>query len=206
MISIVDYGMGNLGSVGNAFEAIGSKVEITQDPSALKNAAAIVLPGVGAFGDGMKNLEKLDMIDALSEEILGKKKPYLGICLGLQFLAKESYEHGVRKGLGWIDGVVKKIAPREKKFKVPLMGWSEVEIVRENPLFAGLDDDPVFYFVHSYCLEVKEDSADVVTSQCWHGANITASVQQQNIFAVQFHPEKSQRAGLKLLENFVNLL
>lgn len=206
MIAIVDYGMGNLRSVSNAFEAIGQEVRITHDPCPLKDASAIVLPGVGAFGDGMRNLHTNHMVDALHEEVIVKKKPYLGICLGLQFLAEKSFEHGCHEGLGWINGVVKKISPDSKRFKVPIMGWNDVQIANGNSLFADLEDRPVFYFVHSYCLEVKEASSDIITSTCWHGTTITASVQVENIYAVQFHPEKSQKAGLRLLENFVKII
>jgi len=206
-IVIVDYGMGNIQSIYNAFEVVGEKACIVNDPSELSDAKAIILPGVGAFSDGIKNLQKLGFIDPLEEEVLRKGKPYLGICLGMQFLARESHEHGLHKGFGWIPGAVKKIEPSDPGFKVPHMGWNNVKVLKKDDvLFAGLGENPVFYFVHSYHLEPEEAFGGRVTSTSWHGTTITASVRKDNIFGVQFHPEKSQGAGLKLLENFVALV
>ena len=204
LICIVDYGMGNLRSVINAFEFIGLRAMITNTPSDLAKASAVVLPGVGAFGEGMKNLRQAGFVEALSEEVLVKGKPFLGICLGLQFLAKNSLEDGNQEGLGWIDGTVERISYNNPSFRVPHMGWNDVHIERESVLFKGLEDGPIFYFVHSYHL-VVDGEKEVVTSTCWHGETITASVQKDNMYAVQFHPEKSQRSGLRLLENFVKL-
>ncbi|OGS72941.1 MAG: imidazole glycerol phosphate synthase, glutamine amidotransferase subunit [Flavobacteria bacterium RIFCSPLOWO2_12_FULL_35_11] len=204
MISIIDYNMGNLRYVANAFVALGQEVMVTSNPNDLRSASAIILPGVGAFSDGKRNLEKLGFIEILNEEVIEKGKPYLGICLGMQFLAQESYENGCHKGFGWINGNVKRIKPCESKYKVPHMGWNNVQVQRKDGLFVGLGEGPVFYFVHSYCLDIEESSFNYVTSTCWHGVRITASVQKENIFGVQFHPEKSQGAGLKLLKNFVD--
>jgi len=206
LIAIIDYGAGNLRSVVNAFEAIGQNPRVTGDPGDLAGAAAIVLPGVGAFGDGMKTLRRMRLVDALQEQVLGKKKPYLGICLGLHFLARMSFEHGSHEGLGWIDGSVQKIVPGDDKYRIPHMGWNNIHLERPCPLFAGLEAEPTFYFVHSYHLVVAEGWSEVVTSTCRHGISITASVQKDNIYAVQFHPEKSQRNGLTVLENFVQLI
>ena len=206
MIAIIDYEAGNLKSVYNAFEAIGHITIVTSDPVELKKAAAIVLPGVGAFGEGMAALRRKNVIDALIEEVLVKKKPYLGICLGMQFLASESEEIGTHRGFGWLKSRVKRIQSNDVKFKIPHMGWNNVEIKKRNPLFENLETEPVFYFVHSYCLDLMDDPANSISSTCWHGTTITASVQKDNIFGVQFHPEKSQQAGLHLLENFVNLI
>jgi glutamine amidotransferase len=206
MITIIDYEAGNLKSVYNAFEAVGHTPTVTSNASDLKKAAAIVLPGVGAFGKGMEALKRINVIDALNEQVLVKKKLYLGICLGMQFLAGKSEEIGLHSGLGWIDSQVKLIRPESPKFKVPHMGWNNVEIKNRNPLFEKLEAEPVFYFVHSYFLDLKDDPSDSVSATCWPGAPITASVQKENIFGVQFHPEKSQRAGLRLLENFVKLI
>jgi glutamine amidotransferase len=206
LIAIIDYGAGNLRSVVNAFEAIGQKPRVTGDPGDLAAASAIVLPGVGAFGDGMKTLRQMNMIEALNDQVIGKKKPYLGICLGLHFLAQNSYEHGIHEGLGWIAGSVQRIVPGDDKCRIPHMGWNNIHLQRPCPLFEGLEAEPTFYFVHSYHLVVEEGWSEVVTSTCWHGITITASVQKDNIHAVQFHPEKSQRNGLTVLENFVKLI
>jgi imidazole glycerol-phosphate synthase subunit HisH len=206
VIAVIDYGAGNLRSVASAFEAIGQHPLITNQPGDLAKAAAIVLPGVGAFGDGMESLRRFGLIETLQEEVLEKKKPYLGICLGLQFLGLESLEHGAHAGLGWLKGLVRQIVPNDKRFRIPHIGWNNIHIQRPSPLFEGLPPEPVFYFVHSFHLEMAEAERAAVTSTCWHGADITASVQKDHIFAVQFHPEKSQENGLKLLENFVRLI
>lgn len=205
MITVIDYGAGNLRSVVNAFESSGRRVRVADEPSALKEAAVLILPGVGAFGDGMEGLRKRDLVDALTDEVVGKGKPFLGICLGMQFLASEGLEHGRHAGLGWIGGTVRRIAPTDKKFKVPHIGWNDVRIVRQSGLFEGLEEAPVFYFVHSYYLAPEDGVTDAITSTCWHGVTMAATVERGNIFGVQFHPEKSQKAGLTLLENFLRL-
>lgn len=201
MIVIIDYGMGNLQSVANAFELLGESVLISKDPKDIQNAKALVLPGVGAFSDGMKNLNGLR--DILEEEIIIKKKPFLGICLGMQLLARKSYEHGEHEGLGWIEGEVRRMEPRVSECKIPHMGWNDVTILQSNLLFSGLTSLPTFYFVHSYSLVLDEGFKDCATSECEHALTFTASVRKGNIFGVQFHPEKSQYAGLKLLQNFI---
>ena len=203
MIVIVDYGAGNLRSVLNGFEVIGHKPMVTDDPDKLAKASAIVLPGVGAFGDCMEAVRSKNLIEPLNELVLSHKIPYLGICLGMQFLAEESLEKGRHKGLGWIRGRVELMVPNNGKFRIPHMGWNDVDYKRTCTLFNDLSDAPVFYFVHSYHLVIDEDGGDVVTATCWHGLTVTAAVQKDNIFGVQFHPEKSQENGLKLLENFV---
>ncbi len=206
MIAIVDYGMGNLRSIANAFEALGEQVAIVKEPSALAAADAIVVPGVGAFGDGMANLKKAGFLETLRAEVIGKKKPYLGICLGMQFLAERGLEHGEHAGFGWVKGVVRKIQPKDQRIKVPHMGWNDVAVrERADPvLFGGLGTGPVFYFVHSYFLEPAESEKGTVSSTCWHGEDVVASIRKGNIFGVQFHPEKSQKAGLRLLKNFID--
>lgn len=206
MIIIIDYKAGNLKSVFNAFEAIGQKTIVTNNVADLKKAAAIVIPGVGAFGDGIASLRQLNLIEPLNEEVIEKKKPYLGICLGMQFLATEGYELGRHPGLGWIDGTVRLIKPNGPEFRIPHIGWNNIQITKRGPLFEGLEEEPVFYFVHSYHFENKDDSGDILSSTCWHGGTITSSVQKENIFGVQFHPEKSQRNGLKVLKNFVSII
>jgi glutamine amidotransferase len=205
MIAIVDYGMGNLRSVLNAFEAIGAPARLTTSPADLREARAIVVPGVGAFGDGMANLTRLGVIETLAEEILVRGKPYLGICLGLQFLAREGREHGVTAGLGWTGGVVRRIEPRDARCKVPHMGWNDVAMTAPCDLFRDLEDRPVFYFLHGYHLDPAGEADTTVVATAWHGERLTAAVQRDNVFGVQFHPEKSQEAGLQVLRNFVKL-
>lgn len=206
VIAIVDYGASNLRSVMNAFRAIGEDPLLAQDAESLRTATAIVMPGVGAFGEGIDNLRQSGLISALNEAVLEQRKPFLGICLGLQLLGKGSSEHGSFAGLGWIDGHVEKLAPESDRFRVPHMGWNHITIERHGPLFSGLDEEPIFYFLHSYQLVEGEGCGDLVTATCFHGQTITAAVQKDNIHAVQFHPEKSQDTGLKLLRNFVDLI
>ncbi|HQO35128.1 MAG TPA: imidazole glycerol phosphate synthase subunit HisH [bacterium] len=203
MIGIVDYGMGNLRSVESAFEAIGQETSVIRDPRELADVQAIVLPGVGAFGDGMKNLHETGFVDVLSDEVIRKGKPYLGICLGLQFLGEKSLEHGEHDGLGWITGTVRRIEPESAQYRVPHIGWNDLQIEIKEPLFKNLEDGPIFYFVHSYYFDVSPEDSSVIAATCWHGQKIVAAVQRGNIFGVQFHPEKSQRSGLCLLRNFV---
>lgn len=202
MIAVIDYGMGNLRSVMNAFAEIGHSAILTRSAEDLRRARAIVLPGVGAFGDGMRNLERLGVIDTLTDEVVGKGKPYLGICLGMQFLAEKSTEWGGYRGLGWIPGVVQRLEPAERTYKVPHIGWNELEFPRPSALYADLEEPPVYYFVHSFHFVPAPEAAATVTATCGHGETVTASVERGNIFGVQFHPEKSQRVGLRLLRNF----
>ena len=205
MIALIDYGAGNLKSVANACAAIGADIEITTDPAVIRRATSIILPGVGAFAEGMDRLRKAGLLPVLNEEVIEKKKPYLGICLGLQFLAEKGFEHGEHEGFGWIKGTVKKIEPKDPSFKVPHMGWNDIDLVRPSGIFTGLQEHPTFYFVHSFALEVDPSERDAVTATCEYGQTITAAVQKDNIFAVQFHPEKSQNAGLMVLKNFCTL-
>jgi glutamine amidotransferase len=201
MVVVVDYGLGNLFSVAKAFEMIGVKVTISGDPEEIKHAERLVLPGVGAFGDGINYLSEKGLDKILSHEVLGNKKPLLGICLGMQLLADVGYEYGEHKGLSWIKGKVRKLEVGEG-LKIPHVGWNDVTLVRESPLFEGIKNGADFYFVHSYQLVC--DNANEVVATTNYGETITAAIQKDNIFATQFHPEKSQEVGLKLLENFVN--
>lgn len=203
-ICVIEYGMGNIKSVVNAFKEIGTDVFVANSPNDLKKAEAIVLPGVGAFKQGMDNLNKLGMIDQLNDEVLNKKKCFLGICLGMQLLAEKGFEHGENDGLGWLPGTIVKLNPDNKKYhRIPHMGWNEILYSQKCVLFDGLNENPVFYFVHSYQMKIDQDNYNLVTSTSWHGEKITSSVHSKNIYGVQFHPEKSQRAGLKLLHNFI---
>jgi glutamine amidotransferase len=203
VIALVDYGMGNIRSVRNALVAAGAEVLVTATPEGLKEAGGIIVPGVGAFSDGMANLHRAGFIGALQEQVLAAKKPYLGICLGMQFLAEKSLEGGTWQGLNFLKGTVERLAPVDKeKFKIPHMGWNNVELTRPCPLFEGVGENPVFYFVHSYHFAAHRDD---VTGICRHGQPVVAAVWKENLFGVQFHPEKSQGLGLKVLENFCRL-
>ena len=203
-VVIIDYNMGNLRSVQKAFEKVGCDAIISNDLNIIKNADKIVLPGVGAFKDGMKHLAKLNLIEILNEETIINKKPFLGICLGMQLLSKISYENGQTDGLGWIDAEVIKFdfTTLDKKLKIPHVGWNNTNYKNDNKLFKKIPNNSDFYFVHSYHFCTQED---VVTSTTDYGFDFVSSVNKDNIFAFQFHPEKSQTVGLKLIENFVNL-
>lgn len=201
MIAIVDYGLGNLFSVQKAFQLLGSEAVITSDHALIRSAERIVLPGIGAFGDGMKNLRERGLDIVLAGEVLEHKKPFLGICLGLQLLATRGLEYGNHMGLGWIEGEVRLIDAPRHGLKIPHIGWNDVTRIRESPLFAGIKANADFYFVHSYQLIPEDKSLIIGTAE--YGETITAVVQKDNIFATQFHPEKSQEHGLKLLENFI---
>ena len=203
-VVIIDYNMGNLRSVQKAFEKVGCNAIISNDLSTIKNADKIVLPGVGAFKDGMKHLAELNLIEILNEETIINKKPFLGICLGMQLLSKISYENGQTDGLGWIDAEVIKFdfTTLDKKLKIPHVGWNNTNYKNDNKLFKKIPNNSDFYFVHSYHFCTQED---VVTSTTDYGFDFVSSVNKDNIFAFQFHPEKSQTVGLKLIENFVNL-
>lgn len=203
MFALIDYEMGNTQSVLNAFHLLGQDVVRTRDKKEIEDAKAIVLPGVGAFGDAMNNLHKFDLVDILNEEVLQKKKPFLGICLGLQLLAKQGLEMGTHRGLGWIEGETVEIKPSDPNLKIPHSGWNNLEIQDFEGLYKDIQQNAVCYFVHSYHLEPKDKS--IITATTPYGQDITASIQKDNIFGVQFHPEKSQGAGLKLLENFASL-
>lgn len=197
---IIDYGSGNLRSVGKAFSHVmGKQAKISSSPADLADATHIILPGVGAFGDCAAGLRAIDgMVDALEEQVLHKKKPFLGICVGMQLLADTGYEHGEHSGLGWIAGKVVAIEPQDG-LPVPHMGWNSLEFKRPSPLTENINSD--VYFVHSYKFECAPEYVLATTSYC--GA-IQAFVAKDNIFGVQFHPEKSQKAGLQLIGNFLN--
>lgn len=200
MITIIDYGMGNLGSVEKAFSYLREKVLITDNKNKIKEAESLVLPGVGAFEDAMKNLERLDLIDILKEGI--KNKPFLGICLGLQMLFENS-EEGSRKidGLGVFSGEVKKFS-NKMNLKIPHVGWNNVKFQRESDLIRGISDLSRFYFVHSYYLHTE--NKDIVLGRTDYGTTFDTLIESENIIATQFHPEKSGDVGLKFLQNFIN--
>jgi glutamine amidotransferase len=198
MIAIIDYGMGNLRSVHKAFEAVGHESVVTREARIIADANHVVLPGVGAFGDCMANLEQYELIDPICAAIKSGK-PFLGICLGLQLLFTESEEFGTNKGLGIIPGRVRKFV-LDTTLKVPHMGWNEVEIVRPAPPFEGIRTGSHCYFVHSYYVEPAD--AGVTAAVTDYGHRFTSAVWKDNIVACQFHPEKSQGIGLQLIKNF----
>lgn len=202
MVVVVDYGMGNIRSVSKAFEAAGAQVLVSSKVEDLEKADRIVLPGVGAFGDSMANLEKLGLIGPLKEQVLGKKKPYFGICLGLQILAEAGEEKGHYRGLGWLPGKTVMFALQDPDLKVPHIGWNDITISRESPLWEGLGKKRDFYFVHSFYFS-PQDPRDTAAT-CSYGLDFTAAVQHENIFATQFHPEKSQESGLRIIQNFLS--
>ena len=197
MIAIVDYGMGNLKSVEKGFKKVGIDAIVTSSPGVVDNAEAVVLPGVGAFRDCIKNLTDLSLTEAVITSI-NKGKPFLGICLGLQVLFSESEEFGVCRGLDVFSGRVKRFP--ESGLKVPHMGWNSVKILRRPPIFDGVADESYFYFVHSFY--VAPQDMDIVATTTEYGGEFTSMVWKDNIFATQFHPEKSQETGLRILKGF----
>lgn len=201
MIQIVDYGMGNLRSVQKAFEKLSVAAEICTNPEDLKTCNKLILPGVGAFRDAIAELRQQGFVEPIKAHIAAGK-PFLGICLGLQLLFDESYEDGTWEGLGVLPGKVVRF-PESPELKVPHMGWNRVAAAASCPLFAGIPADSFFYFVHSYYV-VPDDPA-VVAGRTEYGQAFASVVQRGNMFATQFHPEKSQKLGLQLLANFAGL-
>ena len=208
MIAVIDYGMGNLRSVQKSLEFVGAKVIVTHDPDLILNANSVVLPGVGAFKDCMANLKKLKLVDPIRKFIDGGK-PFLGICLGLQVLFEESEEYGPVAGLGILPGKVVKFpsgsteTKNGRPIKIPHMGWNQIKVKKNVPLFGGVGDAPYFYFVHSYYV-VPEDQ-NMIATVTNYGVEFVSGIQHKNIYAFQFHPEKSQTLGLSILERFSNL-
>lgn len=198
MIAVIDYGMGNLRSVSKALETAGAKVEVTNDAKVIRKARGIVLPGVGAFRQGMQNLQSLGLTPLIREAV-GEKKSLLGICLGFQLLFEESEEHGIHPGLGIFKGKVQRL---QGPVKVPHMGWDKVSIkARKDPdIFKGIPDGSYFYFVHSY-YALPEDE-NLIASTTTYAIEFASSVARGRVWGVQFHPEKSHNKGLKILENF----
>ncbi len=202
-IIIIDYGMGNIQSIKNALKYLGYKSKLSRNEEDFKSADAFILPGVGAFGVAMENIKKYSLIELMEKTILEKQKPILGICLGMQLLAKSSSEMGSHKGLGWIDATIKNIDTK-KNLRTPHVGWNSIEVYKETPLFKDIPSDTHFYFDHSFYMDCNEKS--IQSSVTLYGDLITASIQKDNIFATQFHPEKSQVMGLRLLRNFLNYM
>jgi len=201
VIAIVDYGMGNLHSVRHAIEAAGGDACVTRRADDLRAAERIVLPGVGAFRECVENLRASGMVGALEEEILQRGKPMLGVCVGLQVMARTGEEGGSHPGLGWLQGVVRRLDVDRASLKVPHTGWNEVVPVADSPMFRGFRGPAAFYFTHSY--HFVPDDRRVIAAEADYGTKVTAAVQFDNVFATQFHPEKSQTNGLRVLENFL---
>jgi glutamine amidotransferase len=199
MIAIIDYGMGNLRSIHKAFEHVGHPACVTRSPAAIADASHVVLPGVGAFPDCMRNLDRFNLIEPIHQAIRSGK-PFLGICLGLQLLFTEGEEFGPHPGLAVLKGRVVRFPAGVQELKIPHMGWNQVRRVKPLALFSGIAEGAYFYFVHSYYV-VPEDQALVATTT-GYGLEFVSSIQQENLFACQFHPEKSQAAGLMLLRSF----
>ena len=203
MIAIIDYQMGNLRSVQKGFESVGHTAEITSDPNVLAKADKIVLPGVGGFGDAMHELRERGFVDPI-RQVIEDRKPFLGICLGLQLLFDRGTEGGDFEGLGILPGTVEKFE-LPKEFKVPHMGWNQARFTQRAPIFAGLEDGTHFYFVHSF-YAVPSDAAVVAVESEYHEPFCAAIWDEsRNLFATQFHPEKSQADGLQILKNFAEL-
>ena len=203
MIAIIDYNMGNLASVKNAFAKLGQKAAVESDPDKFQEYDKLILPGVGAFGDAMEHLKQRNMIDSI-QAFAKSGKPMLGICLGMQLLFESSQEFGNHEGLGLIKGSVVKFDTEkfEEPLKVPHMGWNRM-FTKEHPLFQGLDDEHYLYFVHTYHVLCKEEKDIVGETQ--YGYKFTSAVAHNNIMGIQPHPEKSHTNGLKILENFIKL-
>lgn len=202
MIAIVDYGMGNVRSLGNAFEYLGEDVVVTDDPKLMDAADRIVLPGVGAFGDAMKAMHQRGVIAPLTRQVMEARKPLLGICLGMQLVAKESVEHGCHQGLGWVDARIERLAPAAP-LKVPHVGWNSLDFPEDDWLFKGVRrKEANFYFVHSFHMVCANPADCLATTD--YGGQVTAVVRRENILVMQFHPEKSQDNGLRLLQNWVD--
>lgn len=201
MIAIIDYQMGNLRSVQKGFERVGHQAHVTSDPAEVAKADKIVLPGVGAFADAIRELEQRNLVEPIREAIAADK-PFLGICLGLQLLFEVSYEDGTHQGLGILPGEVKRF-DLPSNYKVPHMGWNQAQILRPAPVLNGVSDEDYFYFVHSYYV-VPRDPELIAIEVSYHRP-FCAMVWRDNLFATQFHPEKSQADGLRILRNFAEL-
>ena len=202
MITIIDYGAGNVKSVQNMLKKIGVQSILTKDISEIEKASKLILPGVGAFDYGMEQLQQSGLIEVLNKKVIQEKTPILGICLGAQMLGIKS-EEGIEKGLEWINMEVKKFNLNDSSLKVPHMNWSQTKLNKTSKLFENMFENPRFYFVHSFFMSPK-NSADVLCTVDY-GGDFVAAVEKDNIYGVQFHPEKSHKFGMKLLENFAKI-
>jgi glutamine amidotransferase len=204
MIVVVDYGVGNLGSIINMFKKAGTKAIASSEPDILEQADKLILPGVGAFDAGMNKLNECGLVPLLDHLALEKKVPFLGLCLGLQLMTRQS-EEGQTQGLGWLaaETLRFKFSPDQPQLKVPHMGWNTIEIRRDHPLFRDLDPEARFYFVHSFY--VQSHDPETVLAETDYGGHFHSVFSQGNIMGAQFHPEKSHRYGMRLLKNFAEM-
>ena len=206
-VTIVDYNSGNISSVINSFKEVAKdkvNIEVTSDLNKIQSSDKVVLPGQGSFKNCIDALNKINgLTNALNEFAINKKKPVLGICVGLQMFADISYEETKTSGLGWISGNVSKINNQEGKYKLPHIGWNQIEIVKDSKIFKDIENNSHMYFVHSY--EFVPNDKKVISATTDYSSNIVCSVEKENIFGTQFHPEKSDRIGLKIIDNFINL-
>ena len=200
MICIINYELGNVISVKNAIEKVGHECIISRNLDDITSSKGIIMPGVGSFEKGIQNLEKFGLIDILKNEVFLKRKKILGICLGFQLMCSFSEEFGNHEGLSWINSAVKKID--SKNFKLPHVGWNKLKILKDSILFDGIKDNEMFYFNHSYCVEKKNNQNFKITGECNYGSDFIAAIEQDNLFGIQPHPEKSQYQGLKVINNF----
>ena len=206
-VTIVDYNSGNISSVINSFKEVAKdkiNIEVTSDLNKIKSSDKVVLPGQGSFKSCVDALNSINgLVDTLNEFVINDKKPLLGICVGLQMFADVGYEEIETKGLGWISGKVSKIDSQNDKFKLPHIGWNEISIIKESKIFKDIENKSHMYFVHSY--EFIPDDKSVISATTDYSSNIICSVEKENIYGTQFHPEKSDKLGLKIIENFLNL-
>ena len=201
MVAIIDYGAGNIKSVENAVKFLGHDAVLTRDSEVILSADHVILPGVGAFGDAMGKLKEYGLTNVIYD-VVDKKIPFLGICLGLQLMFESSDESKGVAGLGLLKGKILRI-PEKEGLKIPHMGWNNIKVREDSRLFQGLPENPYVYFVHSYYLKAEDES--VVAAMTDYSVNIHAAVEKDNLFACQFHPEKSSDTGLKILKNFIEL-
>ena len=206
-VTIVDYKSGNISSVINSFKEVAKDkvtIEVTSNLNKIKSCDKVVLPGQGSFKSCVEALDKINGLkDTLNEFVITNKKPLLGICVGLQMFADIGYEETETKGLGWISGKVSKIDNQNGKFKLPHIGWNQINIIKESKIFKDIKNNSHMYFVHSY--EFIPEDKEVISATTDYSSNIVCSVEKENIFGTQFHPEKSDRIGLKMINNFLNL-
>ena len=206
-VTIVDYNSGNISSVINSFKEVAKEkvnIEVTSDLEKIKLSDKVVLPGQGSFKSCIEALNSINgLVDTLNEFAISNKKPLLGICVGLQMFADVGYEEAETKGLGWISGKVSKINNQDEKYKLPHIGWNEINIVKDSKIFKDIENNSHMYFVHSY--EFIPEDKNVISATTDYSSNIVCAVEKENIYGTQFHPEKSDKIGLQIIGNFINL-